>query len=517
LLLAEDKIIEEHNKKMSLESQARLRKEYLPVKIVGIILIDMVPYEKKQEMIAGLKRLFTPEGDCQPIFQEGPKLKDIPDIHASGIMTGGGTTVIGTIFNSDLGKELLQGVQKNLPVELSHISISVGQFVDFSYHITYSCYVKENMSSQIEKTFIESENRVSFEETDEFGKKTLITKDKGPEFEPTIQECQAKIEKYLRPFSSGIFLGDNLLCVCPSLKIYSIASINFRHFQNWERFHFRLLRFLGFESIYCKFGNMLVSYYPESLIPTKPSSIRQGLVFLASEDMYGDPSYWNSQNQIMDNLELLGWEGLNNLLMLLYWSTFNIEIIQTKYEQGNSDLLKRIKSLKANQKASIYDIYENVLEAYNDFNNYRLTEIANLRVARENSDRFRLENLSKYSLPISTPEINVFGDLWAGSNHFIEVESKKLQEIQEDFDSLFHYYNNWVNSSLNKTNLNLQKSMKLMTIVMLFLTVATVVLALSPFYSQIWSFLQSLGEQSFSHLGKYTIGFLIVVFTSCLL
>jgi hypothetical protein len=158
---------------------------------------------------------------------------------------------------------------------------------------------------------------------------------KGPNLEPIIQDCQKKIEEYLKPFSAGVFLTPNFPGHCPSLKVYSIASINFKKFDNWQKFHFSLLNFLGFDFIYSRFDNMLVANYSKSLIPSKPASIFQGLVFLASEDMYQDKSYGESGNQILSILDSLGWEGLSKLSTLFYWSTYNIEIVQRKYEEKN--------------------------------------------------------------------------------------------------------------------------------------------------------------------------------------
>ena len=494
----EKSAIEDRNKKRDLERQAFLRKQYLPVKIVGLVLIDIVPYEKKQEMIAGLKRLFAPEGDCQPIFQDSVKFNAIPDIRTSGIMSGGRDVALGVILNSDLGEGLLQGIQRNLPFEISRISVSIGQFVDFAYHIAYTCRIKGGISNSIEKTFIESLNWVSYEETNADGQKEKGERSKGPILEPIIQDCQKKIEEYLKPFSSGMFLAPNFSGHCPTLKAYSIASINFKKFDNWRLFHFDLLKFLGFDFLYSRFDNMLVADYRESLIPSKPNSVFQGLVFLASEDMYQNKFYVESGNQILSNLDSLGWEGLSKLLTLYYWSTYNIELTQKKYEEKNSELLTKINCLKTEKQLSVFEVQDSVLEAYNNFNNYRLAETGNLRVAKENSERFALKKLSKYSVPIAKPEINVFYDLYEGSNYFIETENKKLKEIQDDFDSLFQYCTNCVNSTLNKTNLNLQKSMNFMTIVMLILTAVAVALAvalaLSPYFSQIWDHFQSIWQ-----------------------
>lgn len=502
----------EENHFEEIDSIARpyLKKAYLPLKVIGVMLIDFVPYEKKEQMLEGLRKLFLPEGNAQPDFIDKPNLKEIPDIRNSGILTGGGNAKVGIIFNSDLGSGLRSGVQKKIPAEFSSIEISVGQFVDYTYHIVYSCKIKEEYQNRnLEQIFVESEDGIPYTEI-ENGTEIYGSRPRGPELEPTLREYQTEIQEFLKPFSSGLFLKENSSQVfCPSLKVYSLPHIDFSSFEIWSREHSRLLNFLGFELYYCRFDNMIVSDYSKSLLENRPQSIFQGLVFVASEDKYQDKSYRNPQTQIMSKLAHLGWEGLFSLLTICYWSVYNIEITQSECQLKTAELLKTIQALKSQTKLSsliIYQVYDDVLESYNNFNNYKLTEIGNIRVAKENSVLFRLNRIGNYSKVLSKPEINVFQNLYDGNNRFLELEQKRLEKIQQEFDSLFQYCTNLVNMNLSRTNLNLQRSMNLMTIVMLILTIAAVALALSSFYSQIWNFLRTLELFTSSSFGSRLIG-----------
>ena len=134
-----DKVVlseQQHLERMSANSRIFLKKHYLAVRNIGILLVDIIPYERKNEMIDGLKRLFTPDADSRRFIDDQPRIDKIPDIRQSGMMPGGGEVNIGIIVNYELGPNVL-AFQKKLPTQISYIKITLGQFVDFSYYVVY--------------------------------------------------------------------------------------------------------------------------------------------------------------------------------------------------------------------------------------------------------------------------------------------------------------------------------------------------------------------------------------------
>ena len=121
-----------------------LEKEYFDVQNVGLILIDIVPYENKAQMIDGFKKMFC-AGNLTSMKMrfDGPRLDCIPDIKKSGLLAGGGSANIGFVFNSDLDVNYLTGIERRLPRMLKMMEVVVAQSVDFAYTVTYICHFKK--------------------------------------------------------------------------------------------------------------------------------------------------------------------------------------------------------------------------------------------------------------------------------------------------------------------------------------------------------------------------------------
>ena len=485
-----DKIEKEHLEKRNAESRERLKKEYLDVKNIGIVFIDFVPYEKKTEMIEGLKELFKAEGEKQPAFSDESRFDQIPDIRRSGMMGLGGSLNLGIIFNSDIEGQLLLGIQKKLPDETQYIQVHLGQFVDFAYYIIYSCLIKEEYQNRdVEKSFVESQDFVPYKEKTSKDKEIRGERLKGPKLEPTMQEYQRNLEDFLRKFSCGLFLNKGGKdTACPNLKVLSVPKIDFDSFEVWEKDYFDFLRFIGFNFIYSRFENMLIGYYPERLFAERPSSVSQGLVFLASlADFKGEgdgkPIY-----EVLDKIEYFALMGLGPFLHSLYWPMFTLEIIREEWEKKAIDILENVQSSKT-KKAVSKDIYDRALESHLNFNRYFIGEIRNIEATNQNLMRFKPFTTDKYPLK-SRNTIDIFDDLVKGGERFRNMEKNVLTNLKHQFETLFSYCNNLTSMSLDESNLNLQKSMRRMTIAMLILTITTVMIAIiDKFGSAIWNFL----------------------------
>jgi hypothetical protein len=296
----------EFREKANKERREALKREFIETKNLGFMLVDFIPYANKSKLIEGLNELFSPEDPNQPMSFDEPRLDQIPDIKESGVLSGGGTTPIGIIFNSDIsGDRFFRGIQKKLPAEFFCLEVCVGQFIDYAYYVVYSCLLKEEyQTKEIERLFIESEDWVPYRETTPNGREMRGEKPKGPDLEPTIRGYQTNMEKYLRPFSHGLFLNSSnepSVC-CPNVKVLSVPKIDFNSFDTWETGHRSLLRFLGFEFLYCKHDRMMIGYYRKSLFSDKPSSAFQGLVFLASLCDFKSDGFSKPEHEVFHNV-----------------------------------------------------------------------------------------------------------------------------------------------------------------------------------------------------------------------
>lgn len=455
--------------KMDKDSQQRLKKEYLDIKNLEIILIDFIPYERKEQMIQGLKELFQPEVKPGGMFA-GPRLDFIPDIKKSGALSGGGTSRIGVIFNSDIGWEPLMGIQRKLPKPFLALEVTLGQLVDSIYYIIYHCTIKKEFYDDgIKKTFIESGDWVP----DEKGGWVP----KGPKLEPTIRKYQEDMEQFLKRFSYGLFLNRSYTNEgafgCPSIKIISTKKIDFDSLQEWEKNHLRFIGFLGFNiGIYSKYKGFLVGISEDRLFKTY--SVNAGLVFLASEDDFEEDGYGSVERAICGNVEWFIEDptlGLMGLFHSIYWTNYQLEVSREKWEQDIKTSLDEI--ISSTKPAEITSIYQRIIKIYHDFNNYLVNEKKNVKNLSK-----MVERAKKVTSPI-TPikmrkfEVDTFQDLIRGSERFLEMENDAIEYLRSQFQSLFEYCRNLTNTNLSQSNINLQKSMHKLTVVMVILTIAT--------------------------------------------
>ena len=469
-----------------------MEKQYFDIKNLAIILVDFVPYERKKDMIEGLRELFETEGDKQPVFFDEPSFDSIPDIRESGILSGSGHNNLGMIFNSDIDWQPLMGIQKKLPEEFLGIQVTVGQFVDFSYWIEYLGFVKENYQNKdIKRVFVESRDFVPYRIKTPDGREMRGRKPKGPELEPTIRSFQTDLENFLRPYSCGLFLdrtttkGTYLSCI--SVKVLSTQKIDFNLFKNWERQHFNFFRFIGFTHAYSRYDSMLVGYYPERIF--REQSIFQGLVFLASTADFKGDGYETPEKEICYRIQFQVMD-LVPLLHLIYWPSFAMEVNRRKWEQQIRSMLSDISASREKKIEDIQQAYDKTMELYRDFNQHFIEEKWNIDLMKQHLSFAKRVTSATKPLDSTLPQTNLFEDmLWVGES-FLDQEKDMLQHIKDQIDLLFSYSDNLINMDLNKTNLHLQKRMDRMTYIMLVLAIVTTILALDT----VWNWLQTIWD-----------------------
>jgi len=513
-----DKIEEEHVKKGNERRRKQLEKEYFDIKNLEIVLVDFVPYERKEDMIAGLKELFRKEGDKQPVFIDEPRFDLIPDIKEGGVFSGGGSVHLGWILNSDLDWQPMHAAaQKKLPLEFTGLDITLGQFVDFSYYIVYVATIKEKYQNDgIKRIFIESGDWVRYTEKTPDGKEIRGRRAKGPKFEPTIRKYQKVLEDFLRPYSCGLFLNknSNKKLSCPNLKVLATPKIDFGSFKDWERKHIDFLRFTGFDITYSRCGNMLVGYYPERIF--REWSIFEGLVFLASTVDFKADGYANPEHQICDGVGFLTERDLAPLLQLVYWTSFAMEIDRQKWEDEISSRLEEIR-ISREESLSIQQVYDKIIESYQRFGQFFIEENRNIESMKQYAASTRAR-ITKMAEPIDSRfsllgNVNVFEDLTKYADTLLEMEKDMLKHLKDQSDLLFSYSNNLTNVNLSQTNIRLQKSMKWMTWAMLILTGLATILTLLAYGSAIQTWLKNIFPQPYyNSLLIVLIGVFLVLF-----
>jgi hypothetical protein len=67
------------------------------------------------------------------------------------------------------------------------------------------------------------------------------------------------------------------------------------------------------------------------------------------------------------------------------------------YTARNAELLHSVKQSKTQKNLSLYQFFDDVLEANNDFDDYDLNEMANISEAEEVVERFQLRKLEHLS------------------------------------------------------------------------------------------------------------------------
>jgi hypothetical protein len=270
--------------------------------------------------------------------------------------------------------------------------------------------------------------------------------------------------------------------------VLSLPKIEFENFDVWEKSHFTLLRFIGFDLLYSQCGKILVGDYRAPIFADKQSSMFQGLLFLASLEDHTREGYGKPEHEVFDMVENLLLEGLVPFLHLIYWSTFMVEIVQREKEKELDSLAESIQSWK--EKKTVHtDVYQKILDSYRIFKRYYIEEIRNLKKMKRNVTSYK--PIVKDCQPLkSMVKINVFQNMVDGSERFLEAERETLDTLKEQYDLTLNYCNNLTNMSLQQSNLDLQKNMWRMTIAIVFLTIVSILIPILDKYgSLIWKIL----------------------------
>jgi len=439
------------------------KKQYLPIKNLEIILVDIVPYERKNKMIQGLLDLF--QGAASIAGYDGPRLYEIPDMKESGVLSGGGSVNVGNIYNGDIGR-FPGGVERDLPKPFSVVNVWVSQFFDFGYCVIYNCVLKDEFRNvDVENVFIQSRLFAEREEKLAGGGVIKISEPKGPKFEPSIRQYQKMMEDFLGKYSCGLFLNEatasSPVPSCPNIKIISIKEINFGSIDKWFKEHRDILEFLGVSYAISKYDDFLVSYQEETLF--KKASIFQGLLFLGSET--GERSI---RDDICRKVEGLVLEDLVHLFQIIFGTVYWLEITCKNWED-------KIKSYIVND---FHDTtaYKEAMTSYRDFQHTKIIEEENIRRLPEKIKR--LPHVKSISLPIPREGlgIDLFEDMLKACDRFLEIEKERLTYLENYFQSVFEHFREMVNFNLQQNIGSLTSRLVWITVVLVILTLVMAIL-----------------------------------------
>lgn len=440
------------------------RKQYLPIKNLEIMFVDIVPYERKNKMIQGLLDLF--QGAASTAGYNGPRLYEIPDMKESGVLSCGGFVNVGNIFNSDIGRKPLGGVQRNLPKPFLVVNVWISQFVDFGYCVIYNCVLKDEFRNvSVKDVFIQSRCFTERKEKLPNGKVIKCSRRKGPEFEPSIRQYQKMMEDFLGKYSCGLFLNEatieNPAPSCPNMKIISIKKINFDSFEEWFYDHVDFLKFLGVSFAISKYDDFLVSYQKEKLF--KKASIFQGLLFLGSEtDRKKSLNDDKIEEEMCRKVESFVIEKLVPLFQIIFGTVHQLEITCKNWED-------KIKACIVNDFQDMA-VYKKARALHRDFQHFHIDEEENIRSLTAKIKRLtRIKSISS-PIPLRGFKINLFEDMLEGCHKFLKIEKERLTYLGNYFQSAFEHFREMVNFNLQREIRSLTKRLLWITVVMVILT-----------------------------------------------
>lgn len=459
----------------------RLESEYFDIKNLAFVLFDLIPYEKKDLMISKFEELFS---STQMSIYEGGIKKRIRDFTSkeSRIIK----MRLGSIYNSKKTKSFekqplanekkvifnLDMVMLDLPVEIDYIDISIGQEVDFSYYVYYYCYInKDYWNKDIRYTFVHSQDSVEYQTKDGIG-----WNPRGPEFDPTIRDYEDKTVKFLSNYVEGLFINKEFSNnSVPSIRILSTSSIDISNVSEWERRHFKFLRYLrlNFFNIdhYNKCSYSFIFFQHDTIFET--TDVSKGITMLYPEQYVPESGDREIIDAILSSSKVYV-DSIINYFHAYYWSAFNIYY----HLEHKKKELKEITKYMLSDKSNSLDQKKNmgrIANFYVNFSTYSNKEKINIRISRENFKYKRdLEGPPVFTIRLY--QFEFFKTMSKIIEEKLDTENILIEDIQKQIDILFSYYKDVSNFDLNFSNILLQKGIRSLTIITIILTAINVIM-----------------------------------------
>ena len=431
--------IEKGHNRLWDKIKADLIKQCIPVKNIGIIILEVFPAEEKESMLSGLKELF--ERSELPLTMK-----------MEGLLGGTWWQNIGYLMtNVSHGQRdtALPWVKKKaLPASVASIQVNLGQSFDFCYYLTFSCAFSSAFQGDVEAAFA---NSVGPKQTSDVSRE---------EYEPRIRGYQVEIESFLSQFIKGIFLSQKIEkgLRCPSIRVLLADNIDFNNFQNWSDDHFHFLRYLGLDGPCSRLDSYLVSYQPDRLF--KEQGIFAGLTFISSLEHYKGKIEHADQETLVYVSDLFQ-DLLLPFFVVTYWAVSRIELWLVDWESKASDLEKRLRNTFGEGKSfrMVKPVYEDIMQLSIDFEASALREERNISSMKRGI--IHAPRPKSEPLPVSGMKMDVLGDVVEGVR-FVDEELDHLNFVRRKISSSF-------DQCKQLTDFALQSGMRNLTIVAVFL------------------------------------------------
>lgn len=505
------------------------KKDFFEVNNLGIILIDFIPYENKENMVEEIKNLLgykdmviteiTEENYIEK-FSLKFAFDAIPDFRKAKIPISSADSwvKIGVIWNSDDEKEGDNSgrILRDIPKMFSHIEISVGQYVDFAYIITYCGYLKKEFYNdiEIEKNFLKENEKTKLikfkeEKTEDSTRDWFIRLSKmGREYniEPNLKGYQLELENFFNKYKYGIFLNTESTkegLPCPSIKILSTKEIPFDNFEEWRNKHREFLDFLDLNNwfTYSKFKSKpyLLGFQKPlpNLSPDDSNYIfgEQKFQLTAYQELFPGLTILCS-NEELKNEYLVG-DLLNKtqklfavLFLAVYWPYYQMVINQKSWE--NKIEVINQETIKLKLLSEVQELHKKIIFDYKNFELFYLTESNNIDIFKsitkilekneaefiafvrkdstekdtsiqfnenklnkqENTHLGEIKIISTFLYPLHT-DTNIIIDFINRNEYLLSQEKIKNEYLKSYFISISNYIKYFSDAKLNETNINL--------------------------------------------------------------
>jgi hypothetical protein len=454
-----------------------LEKEFFDIRICAIILLDIVKYEDRTQMIQHFSRLLR-EGNISE-NEIAEVMERLPDLKKTG--DSGGSARIGTLVNLkkvgpgagpalrtvNTGRFLLPiNAYLDLPDPFIAVEITISQIVEFAYCIRYACYVDDAYQHVSKNTFVNSRDMVAHRFQYKDGSYSDGSKVKGPEHEPLILSYEKEAAEFFRQYSSGIFLrgfsADDPRV--PSLRVLSTPQIDFENLDPWFRARYAYRQYLRTRNFYCRYRDALLTYSDEGLYPN--SSRPKGVTMIYSEAADTYDAEDNIGREIVGKADFFS-ESLIEYLFPYYWILYHSHIVEEQW----SVELAQLRSLSTGSGSSEKSLEQRrqdlhtLLSFYGrfvPFANSEKVRIRNLLDKFNNWGRLHLAVTHQYK---SNYHVDIFEDLITGVNNLSKAEFTAIADVQQEISTFLEYYKDLSNVDLTFSNMSLQTQIKWLTAV----------------------------------------------------
>lgn len=469
---------------MNKKEQECLEKEFIEYKNLGIILFDVIPYKERENLIESLKKLFRYD-DLTPRQRNAFRLefeKRLPEVEINSTLHGYSIINIGTIQNLNLEDGFFNTPTTELPLMFHNLKIEITQFGDAYLLIIIGELKNEFKAKGIKKSFIHLGDMVPNIKKSEDEQVLFSAKKSGIELDPNMESYLNELTEFLKEFGFGFYLNKDSNQICPNIKVTYLDEIPYDKFEEWSLQNFRILKFMGFSyPAYSKINKNLWGIQSKRI--ANKLSISAGLVILASKDENIIDKYEYLESGILTEIiNFILYNKFIDILYQLYWANYNLEKSTKDYKKNLDryvDRLNEIETQKVKMKMkSLFKLNNEITKKFLHFEIYRINEEKKYNFFAKNVGCIKgFKNLVKpLKVKNIKSEFNIYEYIFLSGKELLEHEKRKIEYLNNEFDTVFNYLNNSTNLTSSQINLQYQVKVKNYTLAVLILTFIMVIL-----------------------------------------